>query len=56
MSIKKWVSLGIVYVVLVVLAYGLMTGNNPFQSGKLDHNHETSEVTIIISGGSEGLR
>lgn len=44
MSIKKWVSLGIVYLVLVILAYCLITGNNPFQSGQLDHNHKTTEV------------
>ncbi|MGP9043488.1 hypothetical protein [Cytobacillus kochii] len=44
MSIKKWVSLGSVYLILVILAYSLITGNNPFQSGELDHNHETSEV------------
>lgn len=44
MSIKKWVSLSIVYLVLVILGYSLITGNNPFQSGELDHNHETSEV------------
>ncbi|MFD1065459.1 YdhK family protein [Oceanobacillus locisalsi] len=41
MSIKKWVSLGIIYVVVVFAAFTIVTGQNPFASGEMEHDeHE----------------
>ncbi|MFA1822177.1 hypothetical protein ACDX78_18670 [Virgibacillus oceani] len=45
MSIKKWVSIGILYVVVVVAGYSLFTGENPLASGQMDHDEHTSEDT-----------
>ncbi|WP_179134594.1 hypothetical protein [Oceanobacillus timonensis] len=45
MSIKKWVSIGIAYVCVVVIAYGVITGSNPFESNDLEpHDHATVQV------------
>ncbi|MFS0725675.1 hypothetical protein [Paenibacillus sp. 1P07SE] len=38
MSIKKWISFGLVYVVIVVAGYSIVTGLNPLASGELDHD------------------
>lgn len=45
MSIKKWVSLGIIYVCIVVIAYGVITGKNPLESNDIDsHDHAAVQV------------
>ncbi|WP_157037071.1 hypothetical protein [Oceanobacillus jeddahense] len=50
MSIKKWVSIGIVYVCAVVIAYGVITGNNPFESNDLEtHDHAAVQVLEVDS-------
>ncbi|GIO23603.1 hypothetical protein [Oceanobacillus sp. J11TS1] len=46
MSIKKWVSLGIIYVCIVFMAYGVITGNNPFESNEME-SHDHAEVQIL---------
>jgi|SRR5690625_4904685 len=44
MSIKKWVSIGILYVAVVVAGYSLVTGENPLASGQMDHDDHADEV------------
>lgn len=48
MAIKTWVTLGIVYVVLVFAAYGVITGNNPFEDeNSNDHDtHASIEIQL----------
>lgn len=43
MSIKKWVSLGIIYVIAVFTAFGIITGQNPFASKGMEHNEHGHE-------------
>jgi hypothetical protein len=47
MSIRKWVSLGVLYVVLVFAGYGVLAGENPLVSSEDGHeehrNEESSE-------------
>lgn len=44
MSIRTWVTIGIVYVVLVFAGYSFISGNNPFESGEMAHDdHDTHE-------------
>lgn len=43
MSIKTWVIIGIVYVVLVFAGYSFITGNNPFESGEMEHDEHAHE-------------
>ncbi|WP_080873699.1 YdhK family protein [Oceanobacillus timonensis] len=43
MSIKKWVSLGIIYVVAVFAAFGIITGQNPLASGEMEHDEHAEE-------------
>lgn len=45
MSIKTWVTIGIVYVVLVFAGYTVFTGNNPFESGEMEHDEHANEET-----------
>lgn len=48
MSIKKWVSIGVIYVCAVVIAYGVITGNNPLESNDLEpHDHAAAEVLEV---------
>jgi len=50
MSIKKWVSIGVIYVCAVVIAYGVITGNNPFESNDLElHDHAAAQVVEVKS-------
>ncbi|MFD1064857.1 hypothetical protein [Oceanobacillus locisalsi] len=52
MPIKKWVSIGIAYVCAVVIAYSVITGNNPFESNDLDpHDHAAVQVLEADSIG-----
>lgn len=45
MSIKKWVSLGIIYVVAVFAVFSAVTGQNPLASGEMEHDgHSTDET------------
>ncbi|MBM7634021.1 hypothetical protein [Geomicrobium sediminis] len=37
MKIKTWVTIGITYVALVIAGYSVITGENPLQSGDMDH-------------------
>ncbi|GLO65064.1 hypothetical protein [Oceanobacillus kimchii] len=47
MSIKKWVTVGVFYVVLVVTGYSLFTGENPLASSEMDHDeHMQNEGTM----------
>lgn len=41
MKIKTWVTIAVVYLVVVISAYGLITGENIFQSGDLHEDHES---------------
>ncbi|CEI83051.1 hypothetical protein BN997_02940 [Oceanobacillus oncorhynchi] len=43
MSIKKWVSLGIIYVVAVFAAFAIITGQNPLASGEMGHDEHADE-------------
>lgn len=43
MSVKKLVSLGIVYVVIVFAGYSVITGNNPLASGEMEHDEHSDE-------------
>lgn len=43
MSIKKWISIGIVYVVIVFASYSVITGENPLASGGMEHDEHSSE-------------
>lgn len=47
MSIKKWVSLGIVYVFLVVIAYGVITGQTPFESNDLEPHDQAVQILEV---------
>ncbi|WP_373290648.1 YdhK family protein [Oceanobacillus neutriphilus] len=40
---KKWVSLGIIYVVAVFAAFSIITGQNPLASGGMEHDEHTDE-------------
>ncbi|WP_368655204.1 DUF1541 domain-containing protein [Ornithinibacillus sp. 4-3] len=40
---KKWVSLGIIYVIAVFTAFGIITGQNPFASKGMEHNEHGHE-------------
>ncbi len=43
MSIKKWVSLGIIYVAAVFAVFAIITGQNPLASGEMEHDEHTGE-------------
>ncbi len=45
MQIKTWVAIGIVYLALVIGAYGFISGENIFQSGTMheEHNEEQNK-------------
>lgn len=43
MSVKKLVSLGIVYVVIIFAGYSVITGNNPLASGEMEHDEHSDE-------------
>ncbi|WP_227994992.1 hypothetical protein [Oceanobacillus sp. CFH 90083] len=43
MSIKKWVSLGIIYVVAVFAVFSVVTGQNPLASGEMEHDEHSGE-------------
>ncbi|GGP12130.1 hypothetical protein [Oceanobacillus neutriphilus] len=48
MSIKKWVSIGIIYVCVVVIAYGVITGKNPFESKDIEpHDHAAGQILEV---------
>lgn len=48
MSIKKWASIGIIYVCVVVIAYGVITGNNPFESKDIEpHDHAAGQILEV---------
>ncbi|WP_374705726.1 YdhK family protein [Oceanobacillus oncorhynchi] len=40
---KKWVSLGLIYVVAVFAAFAIITGQNPLASGEMEHDEHTDE-------------
>lgn len=44
MSIKKWVIMGVVYVAAVFIVFTLVTGQNPFSSGDMEHDEAHSEM------------
>lgn len=41
MKIKTWVTIAVVYLFVVISTYGLVTGENIFQSGDLHEDHES---------------
>jgi len=43
MSIRKWVSLGILYVVLVFAGYSVLAGENPLVSNEVGHEEHSNE-------------
>lgn len=48
MSIKTWVVIGVIYVVLVFAAYGMITGNNPFQNDGFDDHGQHSNANVQL--------
>ncbi|WP_445667734.1 YdhK family protein [Oceanobacillus sp. FSL W8-0428] len=42
---KKWVSLGIIYVAAVFVVFSVVSGQNPFASGKMEHDGHSNEET-----------
>jgi hypothetical protein len=43
MSIKKWVIIAVVYLIAVFAGYGLLTGENPFKSGDMNHQEHSED-------------
>ena len=47
MSIKKWAIIGVLYLLLVVITYSVMTEQNPIKQNQMEHNQHNSSEKII---------
>lgn len=55
MSIKTWVAIGVIYVVLVFAVYGVITGNNPFQNDGFDEHGQHGNANVQLEEMSNNI-